>query len=100
MPSQAPQPNTPVGSGAETPGNISESPEITMMTTTDELKAKESGVISASDNIVNPGMPQPTPMKKQPISNSHTGSPAFSLEATLLDRKCCLAAMAVKDTIV
>ena len=111
-PSQAPQSNTPVGSGAATSRNVSGSPEITMTTTTDELKAKESGVVLASGNVADLGMPRPTPMKKLPVSSSGTGSPlvgsttpasrpaspASSLEAILLDRKRRLAAAAGKDT--
>lgn len=87
---------------------------VEIASTTDEPETtgkipKESGhgVISASENIADPGTPRPTLLKKRPLSSSGTplpltnsmtpavsksASPASSLEAILLDRKRRLAA--------
>ncbi|KAG8215827.1 hypothetical protein J3R82DRAFT_7769 [Butyriboletus roseoflavus] len=107
-PSQASRPNTPVGSSATTPRTIVGSPGIT-----DDPKAKgetpkASGVVSVSENVAGSGPRRPTPMKKQPVCSSGTGSPLVGsmtpasrsappsppLEAILLERKRRLAAAA------
>lgn len=119
-PSQAPQPNTTVPPSTTTPtapATVPGSPEMTITITLDEPKAKgempnESGVVSASGNPSDPGIPRSTPMKKRPVSSSgsplvtsmspavsRSTSPVPSLEAILLDRKRRLAAAAAgKDT--
>lgn len=112
VPGQAPQPNTPVPPSTTTPiapAAIPGSPEMTMITSPDEPKAKgemsnESSIVSASESP-SPSMPWSiTPMKKRPVSSSgvnsplvtsmspRSASPAPSLEAVLLDRKRRLAA--------
>ncbi|KAF8431694.1 hypothetical protein L210DRAFT_3415529 [Boletus edulis BED1] len=111
-PTQA-QLDAPNGSSIANPTTTTiENAETTVTFTFDEPKGKgqstkESGVVSAFENVSDATIPRPPPLKNRPVSSSgaisplvgpmspvasRSASPAPSLEAILLDRKRRLAA--------
>lgn len=111
VPIQAAQRNTSEGPSAANPTTATiGSPGITKTAPSDEPKAKgEITKEPASENVSDPNIIRPAPLKMRPVSSSGTASalvssmtpaasrsasPAPSLEAILLDRKRRLAAAA------